>query len=57
MSPDPARRPAVFARLRADEARRAAHRVPPRYVRWLGWAISLTLVTVAVVLLAVQGPH
>jgi len=55
---DPARRrPAVFARLRAEEERRVAHRVPPGYVRLIGWAISLALVTIAVVLLALQGAH
>ena len=58
MARDPARRrPAVFARLRAEEERRVAHRAPPRYVRWLGWAISLALVAIAVVLLALQGAH
>jgi hypothetical protein len=30
-------------------------RVPPRYVRWLGWAISLALVVIVVVLALQAG--
>jgi hypothetical protein len=57
VSRDPLRgRPAVFARLRADEERRMAARTPARWVPWLGWAISLALV-VMVVVLALQASH
>jgi hypothetical protein len=56
MSPDRARgRLAVFARLRADAQRQAEARVPPRYVRWLGWAISVALVAMVVVLAVRAG--
>jgi hypothetical protein len=37
------RRPGVYARLAEEAEIRHAHRTPPRWARWVGWALCLAL--------------
>jgi hypothetical protein len=50
------RRPAVFARLRANRERQLQTREPHRSVTWLGWAIAVAIVVTIVVLALRAAP-
>jgi hypothetical protein len=50
------RRPAIFARLRANSERQLQTREPHRAVTWLGWAIALAIVAMVVVLALRAAP-
>jgi hypothetical protein len=50
------RRPAVFARLRANRERQLQTREPHRSVTWLGWAIAVAIVVTVVVLALRAAP-
>jgi hypothetical protein len=48
------RRPAVFARLRANHERQLQTHEPHRAVTWAGWAIAAAVI-VMVIVLALQA--